>query len=293
MKKVFLFMFLLIIFPLTGHCATAMNLEEALKDENLSFDSSYLASEDAITIYLFRGKGCKYCKNFLEFLNRNVKEYGKYFKLVSYEVWNNSDNRTLMKEVREYLNQTSSSVPFIIIGDKFFKGYSEKRDEEILDAIVELYQSKNRFDIFEDMDKTVENNPVKKENEDIKDVFIEDNFYSNISNSKLSDDSSLKAFYNYIRGIKYNKNESDEASLKSLERFEKWILELKSRDDLNENEKQALEIYQKMENSESEEQEVLPVKNDYNYLGEIVALLITFGIGFLLGHILKKRIVVK
>ena len=113
----------------------------------------YAENEDQAIIYLFRGKNCGYCRAFLTFLNDIVPEYGKYFKMVSYEIWHNEDNAKLYTEVAEYLGEDSGGVPFIIIGDKKFGGYSEEYDSSIKQAIVDLYNTnkKDRYDVFEKM----------------------------------------------------------------------------------------------------------------------------------------------
>ena len=69
-----------------------LNLEETLAEEGIEKKfSNYKETDDQITIYMFRGKGCAYCKKFLEFLNGITEEYGKYFKLVSFESWYNDE----------------------------------------------------------------------------------------------------------------------------------------------------------------------------------------------------------
>ena len=62
-----------------------MNFKETLESENMTLsDANYTETDDQITIYLFRGNGCGYCRSFLTFLNGITKEYGKYFKVVSF-----------------------------------------------------------------------------------------------------------------------------------------------------------------------------------------------------------------
>ena len=104
-------------------------------------------------IYLFRGKGCGYCRNFLTFLNSIVDEYGKYFKVVSYEVWYDQDNGTLMQEVSDFLGANATGVPFIVIGDKYFKGYGESYADSIKEAIMDQYNSKDKYDVMDEMAK--------------------------------------------------------------------------------------------------------------------------------------------
>ena len=130
------------------------NLDEILTEEEIEHDfSNYEETDDQIPIYLFHGRGCTYCKNFLNFLNDNIDEYGKYFKVVGYEVWYNTENADLMDEVADFLGESSNGVPFIVIGDQVFTGYSSSWDEQILSAITNLYNSEDRYDVFEEMAK--------------------------------------------------------------------------------------------------------------------------------------------
>ena len=61
------------------------NLTETLADEELEKEfSKYSENDNQIPIYLFRGKGCSFCRAFLGFINSITNEYGKYFKLVAF-----------------------------------------------------------------------------------------------------------------------------------------------------------------------------------------------------------------
>lgn len=130
-----------------------LNLEEALKDDEIDYElNNYKETKDQINIYLFRGKGCGYCKLFLEYVaNDLVNKYGNYFKLVSFEVWYDEDNRELMNQVADFMGDSVTGVPYIIIGDQTFLGYSSDYNSSIESAITSLYNSKNRYDVFEEM----------------------------------------------------------------------------------------------------------------------------------------------
>lgn len=130
-----------------------LNFKETLKSEEITIlNTNYQETDDQITIYLFRGDGCHYCKDFLNFLNDNSKEYGKYFKLESLEVWNDSFNNDLMIVTSEFLNEPAKGVPYIIIGKKVFTGYANSYNEDILTTIKDEYDNKNyRYDVFEEM----------------------------------------------------------------------------------------------------------------------------------------------
>ncbi len=132
----------------------ATNLEETLKAVNIEADlKNYKESDKQTTIYLFMGETCGYCHKFLEYLASIVPEYGEYFKLQAYEIWNNSDNSKLMKKVANFLDESVGGVPFIVIGDKTFVGYTENYNEQIKSAIKEQYDSKDKFDVMNEMKK--------------------------------------------------------------------------------------------------------------------------------------------
>ena len=141
-----------------------LNLEKALTEEQIEHDlSNYSEDDNQVTIYMFRGRGCGYCKKFLTFLNSIVDDYGKYFKLVSYEVWYDESNSELMQEVSSFMEQPADGVPYIIIGDKVFKGYSENYDEDIKSQIKSLYNTnkKDRYDVMAEYKK---GSPKEEEN---------------------------------------------------------------------------------------------------------------------------------
>ena len=128
------------------------DLRDTLKDEGITLaNKNYKENDDQVIIYLFRGKGCPHCEDFLNFLNSISEEYGKYFKLVSFEVWYDKANSKLQNNVASFMNAKSSGVPFIIIGDETFVGYSSSYDEQIKSAIKTLYNTdkSKRYDVFE------------------------------------------------------------------------------------------------------------------------------------------------
>lgn len=137
-----------------------LTFKEALADEEIAEKfTNYKETDDQITIYLFRGKGCGFCRSFLEFMNSITNEYGKYFKMVTYEVWNDANNSKLLTEVSTFLNEPASGVPYVIIGDKVFGGYASSYDDDIKKTIMDLYNTKkkDRYDVFEEMKKDQKN----------------------------------------------------------------------------------------------------------------------------------------
>lgn len=159
MKKKLISLSLLLFIPIFVFASTkeyeSTNLEETLKAEEIEATfSDYEETDEQAIIYLFRGHNCGYCHSFLEFLNSIVDEYGKYFRLEAYEVWYTENNSELMSEVASYFGESASGVPFIVIGDKVFSGYTESYNDSIISAIKETYRNKNKYDVFKEMKKT-------------------------------------------------------------------------------------------------------------------------------------------
>ena len=132
-----------------------LNLAGALAEEGIESKlKNYKESDDKATVYLFRGKGCGFCRGFLTYLNDHIDELGKYFNLVSYEVWYDADNAELMKKVGEFTGVAAEGVPYIVVGERVFAGFTEDSyGEEFSKTVKELYESKDRYDVFAAMDK--------------------------------------------------------------------------------------------------------------------------------------------
>lgn len=102
-----------------------------------------------INVYLFRGDGCPHCAEAEEWFKELAKdeEYSKYYKLVDYEVWYDEDNSKLMSKVAEELETEANGVPFIVVGKKYFSGFSESMEGDIKSAIKDAYEGKDYKDV--------------------------------------------------------------------------------------------------------------------------------------------------
>ena len=231
-KKILLFVAMcLLVLPITTKAISydnykTLNLKEALKDEEIDEAfKDYKENDKQVTIYLFRGKGCAYCRAFLTFLNSITDEYGKYFKVVSFEVWNDAENSALLSSVAAFMNKELEGVPFIVIGDKVFDGYTESYDEDIKNTIKELYDSKDRYDVFAEMteeDLNVTANTTENDTTDGTDSAI--NEYSNtssgedISNSEVLLITFLLFIVNIIATFAYINYENKKVMIKLEEK---------------------------------------------------------------------------
>lgn len=114
-------------------------------------------AKEAAKVYIFHGSTCPHCQEAMAFFDSIESELGDKFDLVKYEVWSDADNAALMKDVAAVLNKDASGVPFIVIGDTVFEGYASNYDEDIKDAIEELYNSNDRYDVMNELGETTTN----------------------------------------------------------------------------------------------------------------------------------------
>lgn len=107
-----------------------------------------------INVYLFRGDGCPHCAEAEEFFDSIKEEYGEYFELKDFEVWKNTENAELLDKVAEARGEEVDGVPYIIIGNKSWNGYSNELSSDMKDAIKAEYDVEltKRYDIMELID---------------------------------------------------------------------------------------------------------------------------------------------
>ncbi len=166
-KLVLLGALLMLLFPVFVNAAKSnegydsMNLEEVFEQEGIEIsDKNYKETDKQVTIYMFRGNGCSFCRAFLNHLNDILEDKGYMFKLQAYEVWGDKKNSQLLDDVSKFTGEAAGGVPYIIIGEKVFPGYVSNWDEDIMDAIETEYnkKEKDRYDVFKEMDKANKGN---------------------------------------------------------------------------------------------------------------------------------------
>lgn len=118
-----------------------------------------------VIIYFFRGEGCSHCAEAEEWFESIEEEYGSKFEIKDYETWYNEENADLMKEVAKVRGEEDSAtgVPYIIIGDKSWIGFTEEYKQQILDKVNEMYEkdTPDRYDVM-----SFVNSARKKEKKD-------------------------------------------------------------------------------------------------------------------------------
>lgn len=143
-------------------------------ENNTTNESETTASNDdkKVNLYLFRGEGCPHCAEAEEWFDSIKGEYGDYFKVVDYEVWNDEDNAKLMEKVAKLRNEDVSGVPYIIIGDKSWNGFDESYEDEMIDQIKSVYSQdvSKRYDIMNYVNDSSSNSKTSKKESSSSDV---------------------------------------------------------------------------------------------------------------------------
>lgn len=130
MKKIFYLLFtILFLLPININAVSTDyqdKLSEALNVEQ---------SDNKINLYFFRGEGCPHCKKEEEWLIEIKEKYKDYLNVYDFEVWYNKENQEKYITATEIMDVNTNSIPFNIIGEKTFVGFSDAIKENIENAI--------------------------------------------------------------------------------------------------------------------------------------------------------------
>lgn len=142
--------FIFILFIVLINISNKMN-EKKIKS-TITMNSKLtdvVYDENKLNIYLFWGKGCPHCEEEWKFLNRIAPKYYDKIHVYGFEVWNSKENQKIMDEFKDKLNiSKDSGIPLTIIEDKYYIGYDESYNDEILKLIKNNH--KNSKDIYLD-----------------------------------------------------------------------------------------------------------------------------------------------
>ena len=103
-----------------------------------------------VNVYFFRGEGCSHCAEAEAWFKSIEEEYGSYFTIVDYETWYNQDNYELMQQVAKARGEQAEGVPYIIIGNQSWNGFTESYTSEMISKIKEEFEKnvEDRYDII-------------------------------------------------------------------------------------------------------------------------------------------------
>lgn len=124
------------------------NIDNENKNDSVEIIEDNLLAEikkenNKVNIYFFYRDTCHICSSEKEFFASIEEEYGKYYNLYKLSANLYQD---LIFEIAEVFNDNVRGVPYTIIGDKSFVGFSENTKEEMLNAI----KNYNGYDVYID-----------------------------------------------------------------------------------------------------------------------------------------------
>lgn len=134
--KLFLFSFIMILLPCIVNAASFNYTDQV-------YDVVGEPESTKVTVYLFYSSSCVHCKAENAFLDGLKDEYGNTIDIKRYEVTQNATNNNYLKQVKEKIGSTSSGVPFTVIGEKYYVGYSETIGSTMKNTIDSYIKSMN------------------------------------------------------------------------------------------------------------------------------------------------------
>lgn len=138
-------------------------------------------AKEKVDLYLFHSETCSHCQAEIEYLSKLEKEYDN-LELHLYEINNSKKNTELMIEIKDKLDIDSPNVPFAIIGNYYYIGYSDGIKEGIKE-LVDKYSEEKQIDVIKPILEGKELPDVEILNGEIKTISI---FGKSINLAKLS-----------------------------------------------------------------------------------------------------------
>lgn len=106
---------------------------------SLMFITNIKAEENLVNLYLFYSNTCPHCEAEMELLEKLQEDYDN-LKIYKYEI-SEDENSLLLSKVSEMFNINVTGVPFTVIGEKTFFGYSEENSKKKFIGTIEYYSS--------------------------------------------------------------------------------------------------------------------------------------------------------
>lgn len=147
MRKKILWIMLIVLCVFPMH---VFAIEETYNDKVAPITETKMEN-DKINLYFFKSNTCIVCKKEEEFLELVKEKYQDYVTVYTFETTDDEKNAEYLSKVKEAFgsNQTKT-VPFTVIGEKHFDGFSTPIKAEIEDAIkeyIEIGEYSNKIEV--------------------------------------------------------------------------------------------------------------------------------------------------
>ena len=134
-------------------------------------------AQGKVNVYVFRGDGCPHCEEFNNYIH-SLDNYEDKIMVQDYEVWNNEKNDEMMKLIALMRKEENGAegVPYIIIGNKSWFGYSSEMNKEIEDQINKVYNQdvSQRYDVMKEYNKNKDDLSIEDYEEYYNDYSYDD-----------------------------------------------------------------------------------------------------------------------
>lgn len=107
--------------------------------------STKALEENIVNIHLFYSKVCPHCAKEIKVINELEKKYNN-LKVYKHET-STQEAYELLKKVENHFNIKVKTVPFTVIGEKYYSGYSEENTKKEFVEIIEVYSKTGYKDI--------------------------------------------------------------------------------------------------------------------------------------------------
>lgn len=142
--------------------------------------STKALEENIVNIHLFYSKICPHCAKEIKVINELEKKYNN-LKVYKHEI-STQEAYELLKKVENHFNIKIKTVPFTVIGEKYYSGYSKENTKKEFVEIIEVYSKTGYKDIVGEYMGNIEL-PKEEINNNTKDNI--DNLINEEKNNKI------------------------------------------------------------------------------------------------------------
>ena len=128
-----------------------------------------ISAKEKVSLYLFHSETCTHCQAEIKYLKELEKKYDN-LKINLYEV-SNKENQKKMLTVKEKLKIDSPNVPFTVIGNYYYIGFSDGIADGI-EELIEKFSNEKETDMVKPILEGKEVPKLKMVNGDIKTIKI-------------------------------------------------------------------------------------------------------------------------
>ena len=127
-----------------------------------------ISAKEKVNLYLFHSETCSHCQAEIEYLKELESEYDN-LKIHLYEVDSHKDNLEKMIKVKEKLKIDSPNVPFTVIGNYYYIGFSDGIGDGIKE-LVEKYSNEQETNMVKPILEDKELPDIEMLNGEIKTI---------------------------------------------------------------------------------------------------------------------------